>query len=98
MLSEKKVLDALRKVQDPEIYLNIVEMGLIYDVKITGKKVRVKMTLTNPSCPFQAHLAEAAEKAVAEIAGLDNTVIELAWEPKWSPDKMEPEARNKMGL
>jgi len=98
MLSESEILDALKTVQDPEIALNIVEMGLIYDVKITGKKVHVKMTLTNSSCPFQSHLAESAEQAVAKVAGLENTVIEMVWEPKWTPERMEPEARKKMGL
>ncbi len=98
MPSESEVLDALKTVQDPEIALNIVEMGLIYGVKITGETVHVKMTLTNPSCPFQSHLASMAEQAVAKVVGLENTIIELVWEPKWSPDKMKPETRNKMGL
>lgn len=98
MVSEEEVFNALKKVIDPEIGLNIVEMGLIYEVKIEGKKVHVKMTLTNPMCPFQSRLASMAEEAVSSIAGKENALIELVWEPKWTPERMTPEARKKIGL
>lgn len=98
MVSEKEVMSALSEVQDPEIGLNIVEMGLVYEVNIDEKKVHVKMTLTNPMCPFQSKLLKMAEDAVAGLVGKENTVIELVWEPKWTPEKMTPEAREKVGI
>jgi len=98
MVSEKEVLNALRTVYDPEIALNIVEMGLIYGVELNEKKAHVKMTLTNPMCPMQSFLLSKAEEAVAKIAGKENTIIELVWEPKWSPDKMTPDARKKLKM
>jgi len=98
MVSEKEIRAALKKVKDPEVPLNIVEMGLIYEINTEGKKVHVKMTLTNPMCPMQSHLLQMAEDAVASVAGKENTVIELAWEPAWTPERMTPEARKKVGL
>ncbi len=98
MVSEKEVLAALGKVIDPEIALSIVEMGLIYSVQIDGKKVHVNMTLTSPTCPMQSRLLAMAEDAVASLVGKENTVIELVMEPRWTPARMTPEARKKVGL
>lgn len=98
MVSEKEVMEKLEKVLDPEIGLNIVEMGLIYGVKISGRKVHVNMTLTSPTCPMQSRLLSMAEEAVASLVGRDNTVIELVMEPRWTPERMTPEARKKVGL
>ena len=98
MVSDKEVMGALEKVRDPEIPLNIVEMGLVYSVGVKAGKVHVKMTLTNPMCPMQSHLLSAAEEAVASLVGKENTTIELVWEPAWTPERMTPEARKKVGL
>ena len=98
MVSEKEVMAALERVRDPEVPLNIVEMGLIYSVEAKGRKVHVKMTLTNPMCPMQSQLLSMAEEAVASLAGRDNTTIELVWEPAWSPEMMSEGARKKVGL
>ena len=98
MVSDKEVMAALAGVKDPEVPLNIVEMGLIYGIKVSGKKVHVKMSLTNPACPMQSHLLSMAEEAVANLVGKENTTIELVWEPAWTPERMTPEARKKVGL
>ena len=98
MVSEKEVTRKLSKVLDPEIGLNIVEMGLVYGIKISGSKVHVNMTLTSPTCPMQARLLSMAEAAVASLVGMENTIIELVWEPRWTPERMTPEARKKTGL
>ena len=99
-LNETAVLDALRQVIDPEIGANLVDLGLIYDVTITGAKVKVTMTLTTPGCPMHESLCSGVQVAVLNLEGVEDAAVELVWDPPWHPSMMtdrgraQAEARN----
>jgi len=98
VLTEDDVFDALQNVYDPEIPVSIVDLGLIYDVKISsGNNVRIKMSLTTPGCGMGAMIAQQAEMAVKEI-GADNVFVEVVWDPPWNPDMMSDHAKEKLGI
>ena len=98
VLTDEDVFDALQGVYDPEIPVSIVDLGLIYDVKISsGKNVSIKMSLTTPGCGMGAMIAQQAEAAVKEI-GADNVLIEVVWDPPWNPDMMSEHAKEKLGI
>jgi FeS assembly SUF system protein len=96
---EAQVLDALRTCYDPEIPVNIYELGLIYDVRAdeTGV-VDIKMTLTSPHCPAVQSLPAEIEGKVRGITGVSDVKIELVWEPPWDPSKMSEAARLQLGM
>lgn len=97
-LTDEMIYDALKGVYDPEIPVSIVDLGLIYDVKITsGNNVGIKMTLTTPGCGMGAMIARQAEDAVREI-GANNVLVEVVWDPPWNPDMISDEAREKLGI
>ncbi len=89
---------ALRKVKDPELNLNIIDLGLVYDIAVDGSDVQVDMTLTSPGCPAGAQIMGDVERVVKAMAGVTGVNINLVWEPFWSPDKIEPRVRAYMGL
>lgn len=97
-LTEEMIYESLKNVYDPEIPVSIVDLGLIYDVKITpGNNVGIKMTLTTPGCGMGAMIARQAEDAVREI-GANNVLVEVVWDPPWNPDMISDEAREKLGI
>ena len=89
---------ALRKVKDPELNLNIVDLGLVYDVALDGADVQVDMTLTSPGCPAGPQIMGDVERVLKALPGVVAVNINLVWEPFWSPDKIEPRVRAYMGL
>ena len=97
---KERVIDALRTVFDPEIPVNIYELGLIYDVKVdeAARSVNVEMTLTSPACPVAGTLPGEVETRVREVEGVDDCVVELVWDPPWGPEKLSEEARLQLGL
>jgi metal-sulfur cluster biosynthetic enzyme len=97
-LNEQNVLDALRQVIDPEIGCNIVDLGLIYDVAITGTKVTVQMTLTTPGCPMGESIAQGAQSALLGIAGVEEAAVEIVWDPPWQPSMMTDIGRAAVGM
>jgi metal-sulfur cluster biosynthetic enzyme len=96
-LSETAVLDALRQVIDPEIGCNLVDLGLIYDVAITGAKVKVTMTLTTPGCPMHESLCAGVQTAVLGLDGVEDAEVELVWDPPWHPAMMTEIGRAQGG-
>ena len=98
MVTEEDVRNALRKVYDPEIGLDIVSLGLIYDIKVDGGKVHVKMTLTVPGCPLMNMLLSHAKRAVSDLEGVEDVNIELTFDPPWTPDRIDPEVRKMLGI
>ena len=96
-LTDEAVRNALSGVFDPEIPVSIVDLGLIYDTKISGNNVNIKMTLTTPGCSMGSMIAGQAEMALKEI-GADNVLIEIIWDPPWNPDMMSDEAKEKLGI
>ena len=93
-----EVLKKLKTVIDPELNINIVDLGLIYGVKIKEDKVTVKMTLTTPGCPLLPHFEEEVKKAVKKAQGVKSVTIDLTFEPVWGPEKMTEEARVQLGM
>jgi metal-sulfur cluster biosynthetic enzyme len=89
---------ALRKVKDPDLNLNIVDLGLVYDVRVIGNDVEVDMSLTSPGCPSGPEIMTDAERMLKAIPGVGNVTINLVWSPFWSPDRIEPRVRAYMGL
>jgi metal-sulfur cluster biosynthetic enzyme len=97
-LSSDLVKLALRKVKDPELNLNIVDLGLVYDIRVEGNDVTVDMSLTSPACPSGPELMGDAEKAVKAMDGVGTTTINLVWSPMWSPERIEPRVRAYLGF
>ena len=89
---------ALRKVKDPELNLNIVDLGLVYEIMVDGADVQVDMTLTSPGCPAGPQIMNDVERVVKSMPGVGNLTVNLVWQPFWSPDRIEPRVRNYMGL
>ena len=89
---------ALRKVKDPELNLNIVDLGLIYEIAVDAADVQIDMTLTSPGCPAGPQIMNDVERVVKAMPGVGNLTINLVWQPFWSPDRIEPRVRNYMGL
>ncbi len=96
-LTEERVFEALRSVYDPELPVNIVDLGLIYDVGISGRNVNIKMSLTTPGCGMGATIAKQAEMAIKPI-GAKNVFIDIVWDPPWNPDMMSDEAKRRLGI
>jgi metal-sulfur cluster biosynthetic enzyme len=98
MPSEKQVLSKLREVLDPEVGINIVDLGLIYGVKVEGPKALINMTFTTPACPLLTFLVNSVESKVKELNGIEEVEVNFVWEPRWTPDRMIPEARKQLGF
>jgi len=93
------VMDALKTVQDPEIPVNLVELGLIYELLVKkGGIVFVEMTLTTPSCPVAQSMPGEVKNAVAAVPGVQDVRVKLVWTPTWTQDRMSEEARLELGL
>ena len=99
MLTPEIVRKALRQVKDPELGLNIIDIGLVYDVLISPENdVTVRMTLTSPGCPSGPEIMQDAKLVVEELDGVKSATVELVWEPYWTPDKMDPRVKAFMGF
>lgn len=97
MITKDIVMNKLRTVMDPELHINIVDLGLIYDVVIKGNEVRVIMTLTTPGCPLAPVIDKLIKKALSELKA-DSVTIELVWEPAWSVRRMSDEGKLQLGM
>ena len=97
-LTTDVVYESLRTVFDPEIPLNVVDLGLIYDVKVNKGDVYVQMTLTFPGCGMGPFIAQQAEWAIQDLDGVEDVEIELVFDPPWSPDLITEEAKAQLGL
>jgi metal-sulfur cluster biosynthetic enzyme len=97
-LTLEQVKLALRKVKDPDLNLNIVDLGLVYDVRLIGTDVEVDMSLTSPGCPSGPEIMGDAERILKALPGVGSVTINLVWTPFWSPDRIEPRVRAYMGL
>ena len=98
IVSAELARKALRAVKDPELGLNIIDIGLIYDVAVTDDGVaHVKMTLTSPGCPAGAEIMDDVKRTLSDLDGITGVDLELVWEPYWTPDKMDPRVRAFLG-
>ena len=98
VVSEDQVKLALRRVKDPDLQLNIMDLGLVYGIAVDGTTVKVDMTLTSPACPSGPELMTNAENEVKTLPGVEKVEVNLVWMPFWTPDRMEPRVRAYLGF
>ena len=96
-VSSNVVRDALRDVIDPEIGLNIIDLGLVYDIDVYGDVVDIQMTLTSPSCPMGPYIMSETKAAAESVGGINHAEITLVWEPYWTEDRIDSRVRALMG-
>jgi metal-sulfur cluster biosynthetic enzyme len=97
-VDEDIVRAALRRVKDPELNLNLVDLGLVYGIAVEGSKVVINMSLTSPGCPSGPEIMTAAEQQVRSLDGVEDVAVNLVWDPMWSPERIEPRIRAYMGF
>jgi metal-sulfur cluster biosynthetic enzyme len=96
--TEDAVWDALRTVDDPEVGMNVVDLGLVYGVEVRGADVSVRLTMTSPACPLGDVIVENAQAAIRAAApGTGKIDVALVWDPPWTPERMSEAARNRFG-
>lgn len=97
-ISADQVKLALRRVKDPELNLNILDLGLIYEIKVDGNDVAIDMSLTSPGCPSGPEIMSDAEQQLKALPGVGNVTMNLVWAPMWTPDRIEPRVRAYLGF
>jgi metal-sulfur cluster biosynthetic enzyme len=98
MPTAEDIYSELRQVYDPEIPVNIVDLGLVYDVALDGASCNIKMTLTSQGCPEARNIPEVVKRRVGEIEGVESCQVEIVWEPTWTPQRISPNGRRILGL
>lgn len=99
--SDARVAEAmtrLRNLIDPELGVNVVDLGLIHSAGMDAGVLRIAMTLTTPGCPLSSYMLQGAENLLAGLPGVDRAEVRLVWEPAWTPERMTPEGREQLGL
>lgn len=96
--TKEQVIEAIRTVYDPEIHVNIYDLGLIYDICVDKGNVQVKMTLTSAFCPAAESLPTEVEEAIKEISGVKEVSLEIVWDPPWTKDMMSDVAKLELGI
>lgn len=97
-ISADQVKAALRKVKDPELNLNIVDLGLVYGITVNGATVNIDMSLTSPGCPSGPEIMTDAEQQIRAIPGVGDVAMNLVWSPPWTPERIEPRVRAYLGF
>ena len=98
MASREEVLEVLRQVEDPELGMDIVDLGLLYDVEVDGPKVKVTYSLTSMGCPAGPLIAGDIDRAAREVQGIEDVELELTFDPPWTPDRMSDDAKFILGF
>jgi metal-sulfur cluster biosynthetic enzyme len=98
MATKEEILNALQAVSDPEIGMDIVNLGLVYEVQINGDKVYIKMTMTAPTCPVTPWILAEAQRVVENLEGVEAADVELVWEPPWNPSLMTDYAKEQLNM
>jgi metal-sulfur cluster biosynthetic enzyme len=98
MPTKDEVVEALRAVEDPELWMDIVDLGLLYDVEIDGPKIKVIHSLTSMGCPAGPMIQEDIVNVASAVEGVEEVEIELTWEPAWTPDRMSDDAKFILGF
>ena len=98
LVSPDLVKLALRRVKDPELSLNIIDLGLVYDIRVDGSAVTVDMSLTSPGCPSGPEIMSDAERQIRSIPEVTDVTMNLVWDPMWSPERIEPRVRAYLGF
>jgi metal-sulfur cluster biosynthetic enzyme len=105
-ITQEEVFTALKECYDPEIPVNIVDMGLIYEIRVKtsesphteGEDVEVEMTLTAPGCPSSGYISDQVRQRLLRMPGVNNATVEIVWYPQWTPERLSAEARKQLGI
>jgi len=97
-VTEKSVMDALKTVKDPELNLDLVVLGLVYDVEVHDADVKATISLTSPMCPVAGEIVENAKNAILDVEGVEDAEVELTFSPPWTPERISPLIRSSLGL
>lgn len=97
-VTEKEVRDALKGVKDPELGLDLVVLGLVYDIEVVDANVETTITLTSPLCPVGGQIVEDAKKAIEGVEGVESAEVKLTFDPPWTPERISPLIRASLGL
>jgi metal-sulfur cluster biosynthetic enzyme len=98
MPDQALIYEKLKEIYDPEVGINIVDMGLIYSLDMADNKVEITMTLTSPGCPAGPQILSQVDSQVKTVAGVEDVDIKVVWSPPWSPDMLSEEARDQLGI
>ena len=98
MNAKEKIIEEIRKIYDPELPVNIYELGLIYDVQVENNNAKIKMTLTTPNCPVAESLPKEVKDGAMQVEGIENVDLELVWDPPWNKDMMSEAAKLELNL
>ena len=99
MEKKEKIIEEIKKIYDPELPVNIYELGLIYDIKVKDEKFAIiKMTLTTPNCPVAESLPKEVKEGVMQVEGIEDVELELVWDPPWNKDMMSDAAKLELNL
>jgi metal-sulfur cluster biosynthetic enzyme len=98
MPTKEEVVEALREVEDPELGMDIVELGLMYDVEVDGPKVKIVHSLTSMGCPAGPMIQEGIYEAATALPGVEDVQVELTWDPPWTPERMSDDAKFILGF
>ncbi len=98
VLTKDHVLNALKEVYDPEIPVNVVDLGLVYNVEVEDGDVHVEMTLTAPGCGMGPYIAQQAEWRIAELEGVEDVQVDVVFEPQWTPDRISDDGKKLLGI
>ncbi len=96
MATEKQIMETLSQINDPEIGINIVDLGLIYNLILDEKSIKVIMTLTTPGCPMHTSISLGVQNAIRRLDNSRNVDVELVWYPRWTPDMMSDKAKKQL--
>ena len=93
-----KIIEEIKKIYDPELPVNIYELGLIYDIQVKGNKAEIKMTLTTPNCPVAESLPKEVKEGAMQVEEIDDVDLQLVWDPPWNKDMMSDAAKLELNL
>ena len=98
METKDKIIEEIKKIYDPELPVNIYDLGLIYEVRVNYKKAKIKMTLTTPNCPVAESLPKEVKEGAMQVEGIDDVDLQLVWDPPWTKDMMSDAAKLELNL
>jgi metal-sulfur cluster biosynthetic enzyme len=98
MVTKEEILEQLKEVSDPEIGMDVVNLGLVYDIEINGDRVYIKMTMTAPTCPVTPWILSEAQRVVENLESVEAADVELVWDPPWNPSMMTDEAKEALNM
>tara|TARA_B100000674_G_scaffold233658_1_gene192089 strand:- start:1049 stop:1345 length:297 start_codon:yes stop_codon:yes gene_type:complete len=93
-----KIINEIKKIYDPELPVNIYDLGLIYDINVSGRSAEIKMTLTTPNCPVAESLPKEVKEGAMQVDGIDNVNLHLVWDPPWTKDMMSDAAKLELNI